>query len=218
MIRPLTLALAAFAVVVTTAPASSAAPPRPTAVQAAPLAPADQALVGRAAAYLDGLTTARARFTQTDARGAVSQGELYLKRPGKMRFDYDQPASQLIVSDGGGVILYDRRLKTYERYPLASTPLSLFLARHVSLSDGVVVTRVAHMPNGFAISVRDARRQAQGEVTLTFSDNPLALQEWSILDGQGARTNVRLSNLRPVGAIDPSLFVVRDPRVPEGPR
>ena len=97
--------------------------------QAAPaLSADDKALVDKAVAYLQGLSEAKGRFTQTDPRGAVSTGELFLKRPGKARFAYDPPSGLLVVSDGGAVAIQDNRLKTFDSYPLGATPLSLFLA------------------------------------------------------------------------------------------
>lgn len=184
-----------------------AAPERPV-----PLSPQDRALVDRAAAYLEGLTEARGRFVQTDPRGAVTQGELYLKRPGKARFAYDPPAGLLVVSDGGSVLIHNTRLKTFESYPLAATPLSLFLARRIRLDRGVSVTRVARLADGFSITARDSRKEAEGEITLTFSDRPLQLAGWAVSDAQGQTTRVRLSGLQRVSGLDPALFVLKDPR------
>ncbi len=92
-------------------------------------------------AYLQGLGEARARFVQTDARGASTQGTVYLKRPGKARFAYDPPSGLLVVSNGSTVSVADSRLKTFDAYPLMSTPLSLFLAKTIRLDRGVQVTR-----------------------------------------------------------------------------
>jgi len=178
-----------------------------------PLSTEDQALVDKAAAYLDGLGQVRGRFSQTDPHGAVSEGDLYLSRPGKARFDYQSPASLLVVSNGRTVLVYDRRLKTFDRYPLGMTPLSLFLQKHVRLDQKVQVTRVERLPGGFSITARDGKHETQGQVTLIFADAPLALREWSILDAQGGRTSVRLSGLQPAAGLDPKLFVLDEPRV-----
>lgn len=185
------------------------------AAKAAPLSAADRALVQRAAAYLQGLREAKARFVQTDARGRTTQGALYLKRPGKARFAYDPPSGLLVVSDGGNVSIADSRLKTFEAYPLAATPLSLFLAREIRLDQGVNVTRVTRLADGFSITARDNRKQAEGQITLSFSDAPLALTGWSVSDAQGSSTRVRLSGLTPASGLASSLFVLKDPR-PKG--
>ena len=189
-----------------------AALPMPALAQRAALSAEDRALVERAAAYLQGLTEAKGRFVQTDARGATSQGSLYLKRPGKARFEYDKPSGLLVVSDGGNVSIADSRLKTFDAYPLMATPLSLFLAREIRLDRGINVTRVSRMANGFSITARDGKKQAEGQITLTFSDNPLALIGWTVTDAQGASTRIRLTSLTKTSGLAPSLFVLKDPR------
>jgi outer membrane lipoprotein-sorting protein len=182
----------------------------------APLSPEDKALVDKAAAYLDGLASAKGRFVQTDARGAVSRGELFIQRPGKARFAYDPPAGLLVVSNGNSVRVYNRKLKTFNSYPLAATPLSLFLARPIRLDKGGRVTRVVRQPGQFSVTARDGSGKAGGWIQLTFSDSPVALREWTVMDAQGATTRVRVEGLQPAGGLDPRLFVLNDPRPQPG--
>ena len=189
----------------------AAPPPAP-----APLAPDDKALVDRAAAYLDGLTQAKAEFVQTDARGNVSRGELYLNRPGKARFEYQPPASRIVVANGRTVTIYDPRLQTFDSYPQSSTPLALFLQKEVRLDGKVFVSKVERIPGGFTLTARDARHPGRGEITLTFSDNPVTLKQWSIVDSQGARTTVQINDLRAVSGLDRSLFEIRGPNAEIG--
>ncbi|MCR5873878.1 outer membrane lipoprotein carrier protein LolA [Phenylobacterium sp. J426] len=184
----------------------------PALAQAA-LSPADQALVDRAAAYLQGLTEAKARFVQTDARGRSIGGDVFLKRPGKARFDYDDPSGLLVVSDGGVVSVQDTRLKTFDRYPLSATPLSVFLAKNIRLDKSVTVTRVARQADGFSITARDGNKRTAGQITLNFREAPqLALTGWTIVDAQNRQTRVQLQNLQKVAGLDGSLFVLKDPR------
>jgi len=199
--RSLTLALAAAALAM---PVLAQAPAR--------LAPGDQAQVDRAVAYLQGMGEAKAHFVQTDARGASSQGTVWLKRPGKARFAYDPPSGLLVVSNGSTVSVADSRLKTFDAYPLMSTPLSLFLAKTIRLDRGVQVTRVAQMSDGFSITARDIRKETAGQITLTFTDAPLALVGWSVSDAQGRATRVALSGLTAAPGLDPGLFELKDPR------
>jgi len=171
----------------------------------------DRALVAEASAYLQALAQVKGRFVQTSPRGSVTRGEVFIKRPGKARFAYDPPSGLLVVSDGHNVSMWDQRLKTFDRYPLGSTPLSLFLAKHIRLDQGVMVRGIQRQPGGFSITLRDGRRQAEGQVVLTFSQSPLALREWALTDAQGQTTRVALSALEPA-ALDNGLFVLRDPR------
>jgi len=178
---------------------------------ATPLSAADQALVDKAVAYLDGLGEARGRFTQTDGRGAVTTGELFLKRPGKARFAYDPPSGLLVVSDGGRVIVQDKRLDTFRAYPLGATPLSLFLAKSIRLDKGVRVTAVSRAADGFSITAQDGRKDTAGQITLTFTDNPMSLAGWSVTDVQGRTTRVRIAGLQRASGLDPALFVLKNP-------
>jgi outer membrane lipoprotein-sorting protein len=185
---------------------------RPPALSAPTLSADDKALVDKAVAYLQGLTEAKGRFTQTDSRGSVSQGDLFLKRPGKARFAYDPPSGLLVVSDGGAVAIQDSRLKTFDSYPLGATPLSLFLAKTIRLDKGVQVTRVARAANGFSIVARDGKRETAGQIMLSFTDDPMSLKGWTVTDAQGRTVLVKLDRLEPTSGLSPGLFVLKDPR------
>jgi outer membrane lipoprotein-sorting protein len=177
-----------------------------------PLSPDDKALVDRAATYLQNLGEVKGRFVQTDARGSISRGELYLKRPGRARFAYDPPSSLLVVSDGATVFVLDPRLHSFNHYPLKYTPLSLFLARQIRLDRGVQVTHVTHFSNGFGLTAKDAHHEAQGQITLTFATDPFRLTDWTMTDARGQTTRVQLVGLESTVGTDPALFELRDPR------
>lgn len=171
-----------------------------------------QALVDKATAYIQGLSSAKGRFVQTDQRGTQTQGAFYMQRPGKARFAYDPPAGLLVVSNGNNVNIFDSRLKTYESYPLSKTPLNLLLAREVRLDRGVVITDVRPLADGFTIVAQDAKRQALGRISLDFSNSPVALMGWTVTDIKGGQIRVRLSDFGETSGLDPKLFVLTDPR------
>lgn len=175
----------------------------------------DRALVEKAVAYLQTLNSVKGRFSQTDARGRTAGGDFSLKRPGKVRFDYDPPNELLVVSDGGRLMVHDKRLKTFNAYPLNMSPLSLFLAREIRLDRGVVITDVRRYADGFSITARDKGKETAGQITLVFGDSPMTLREWTVIDGQGQKTRVALSGLRSA-SLDNALFVLRDPRPTAG--
>ena len=166
----------------------------------------DNALVDRAVAYLDGLASARSRFTQTDARGETATGVLYLARPGRARFQYDPPATLLITSDGRTVTVTDSRLKTLQRIPLRSTPLAIFLADHIRLDRGVRVTRVDRSADGFSVTAKSTRGLEQGEITLYFLESPMRLTGWVVTDAQARRTRVTLAGLAPIATPPAEMF------------
>lgn len=212
MKRLLPTLFAAVALAGAAAPAAAAPPPTPA------LSEEDQALVSKAAAYIQSLKSVQGRFSQTSSRGGASAGTFSMQRPGKARFAYDPPADLLVVSDGYNVKIFDRRLKTFDQYPLGQTPLVLLLAREVRLDRGVIVTGVKRTPGGFSLTAKDARKQADGSITLDFAESPMALRGWTVVDVQGVETRVRLGELTPVPRLDPNLFVLRDPKARSGPR
>ncbi|MFI4975183.1 MAG: outer membrane lipoprotein carrier protein LolA [Caulobacterales bacterium] len=177
-----------------------------SAFAAGSLSPDDAALQAKAVAYLDGLTSAKGRFTQTDGKGRTADGTLYLQRPGKARFEYDPPNGLLITSDGRTVTVSDSRLKTLQRYPLRETPLSLFLDRHIRIDKGVKVEKVTRNAGGFTVLARDARGPAGGQVVLSFADNPIRLMGWTITDAQRQTTRVIVSDLHAEAGLAEGLF------------
>ncbi len=171
----------------------------------------DRAALAQAQAYLQSLTSAQGSFVETSG-AQRREGRFYIQRPGRMRFEYTNPAGLLVVSDGSNVKRYDPRLNVFRQVPLGATPLSTFLARNVRLDQGVRIDRVTRMASGaFAIVARDARRPNDGSVILAFAGNPLRLQEWTITDAQGGRTRTQLTTLQPASGLAASLFQLRDP-------
>ena len=176
------------------------------------LSAADRALVQQAQTYLQGLTAAQGSFVETGPNNVTRQGSFSLLRPGKMRFEYTNPAGLLVVSDGYNVKRYDPRLNSFQQVPLSRTPLSVFLARNVRLDQGVRIDSVNRMAGGaFSITARDSRRPNDGQVVLTFAGSPLRLTEWTITDVQGARTRTRLTSLQPASNLSARLFQLSDP-------
>ena len=193
--------------------AMAQAPAKRPAIANQSLSGQDRALVDQASAYLEALGQAKGRFVQTDPRGSQTRGDLYMQRPGKMRFAYDPPQGLLVVSDGYNVSVADSRLKTFEKYPLGATPLALLLARQVSLDKGVVIDQVNRSADGFSITAHDGRKRAEGRIRLVFSTAPLALKSWTVTDAQGQSTRIDISELKSVTGLSASLFQLKDPRI-----
>jgi outer membrane lipoprotein-sorting protein len=175
------------------------------------LSPEDDALVTKAVAYLDGLTCDRGRFEQIDARGALTTGTFFLQRPGRARFDYDPPSGLVIASNGFKVTLVDHRLKTIQGYPLAFTPLGVFLAKHIRFDRGAEVTAVDRTVAGFSITARDRRHPNQGSIAMAFTSDPIRLAGWTVTDSRGQRVQVRLAALTPATPQSWRFFELADP-------
>jgi outer membrane lipoprotein-sorting protein len=178
---------------------------------APPASAQDQADIARVQAYLDGLHTLKGRFLQIAPDGAVTRGDVWLDRPGRMRFQYDAPSPLLLVAGHGLFVYYDKALKQTTNIPLGQTPLGILLADHVTLSGDVTVTQIQREPGLLILTLVRTASPGDGSLTLVFDDKPLALRQWIVLDAQRRETRVSLFDLQLGGTFDPSLFTFIDP-------
>lgn len=169
----------------------------------APLAAAaDMVPLSEISTYLNGLKTAKAGFKQHNSDGSVSTGTLFIKRPGRVRFEYAPPDQTLVLASGGQVAVFDPKSnQPPERFPLAKTPLSLILAREVDLGRAKMV--VGHAESGpyTVVTAQDPENPDYGTIQLAFTADPVALREWVIDDNAGNVTRVVLGDMAIGGAI-----------------
>lgn len=156
--------------------------------------------------YLNTITSVTGPFTQINADGTISTGEIALKRPGKMRFDYNPPERALVLATAGAVYVLDRKLNAQPNtYPLSQTPLSIILARNVDLSQAGMVTGHSYDGTATIVTAQDPKRPEYGSIQLKFTGNPIELRQWIIDDGAGNLTTVVLGGLSK-GSLPNSLF------------
>lgn len=160
----------------------------------------------RASSALSAAKTAKGNFVQTNADGTISTGEFALNRPGRMRFDYDDPTPVLIVSDGTTVAMEDRDLETVDRVPIGSTPLGLILSTDLSVNQDVTVLSVMQNEERLGIRVEDARGELEGTLTMVFDKSSYALLGWLATDGNLQTTVVDLIDVKTNVRVDPRLF------------
>ena len=172
----------------------------------------DRADLARIETYLDSLRTLKAHFLQVAPNGAISQGTVWLDRPGRMRFQYDPPSPLLLVAGHGLVVFHDKSLNQTSNIPLGQTPLGILLADHVRLQGDVTVTAMQRLPGQIQVSLIRTASPGDGTLTLVFADNPLTLRQWTVLDAQRQETRVTLYNVETGGQFDPKLFEFIDPR------
>lgn len=172
-------------------------------------------------AHLKAVTTMTAAFTQTDRAGKVLAGTLTLKRPGKIRFQYQQGVPLLIVGDGKALTFIDYSVRQVSRWPIGNSPLGVLLDPTKDLSRFAKIVPAGDSRIVLA-EARDPRRPEYGSITLAFARDAAApsglrLQGWVALDAQNNRTSVRLTNQQFNVAVSDKAFTWRDPR-PMGPR
>lgn len=159
--------------------------------------------------YINSLTTAEARFVQTNADGSIAKGRIVIQRPGRARFEYDPPNKSLVLAAAGSVAIFDAKSnQPPEQYPLARTPLNLILAPKVDLSAAQMVIGHSEVNGNTHVVAQDPKHPDYGTIELIFSENPVALTQWIITDDIGNKTSVALDSLKVGGTYPGSLFSI----------
>ena len=175
------------------------------------LSGADMRDLARISNYLNGVDTLEGSFVQVGPDGNASEGRFYMRRPGRLRFEYEPPNPALVVADGFWVGVYDTRMNTLDRYPLSKTPLDLLLRDRVDLRKEGAVQSVERGEGKIRVKAIDPDNPNQGSITMIFNDNPLELSQWVVVDAQGLTTTVALNETRANVKLDPRLFVINEP-------
>ena len=166
--------------------------------------------------HLQGISSMTAAFAQTDRNGRTLTGTMTLKRPGKIRFQYQKGVPLLIVSDGKALTMIDYEVRQVQRWPIKNSPLGALLDpnRDVARFGKLIPTG---NPDVTSIEVRDPKHPEYGRITMIFVRDPsapggLELTSWVALDSQNKRTTIRLANQRYGVAVADNAFSYNDPR------
>lgn len=161
---------------------------------------------------INALDKIEGNFVQTNPNKSKYSGRFWLDRPGKMRFEYSAPVTTLMVANDSTIAITDAKLLSVDKYPLRQSPLYFLLKSNVDLGNEVKVTGVNKIGANTEIAMRDARNEAQGELTLVF-DAKNTLLGWRVLDGRKQTTIVTLSNVKKSGTLDSKLFAIPKSKV-----
>lgn len=171
-------------------------------------------VIQKANAYLNGATSIVADFVQVAQDGRRSEGKLYVQRPGRLRFEYAQPATLEIVADGTSVSIKDRKLATQDMYFLSQTPLKFLLKDRIDLRKDVKILDVVSDRKDAIVSIEDkATFGGTSRIKLVFDPKTFALRQWQVTDPQGYETLVTLFNIDLTQTPDPSLFKISNERL-----
>lgn len=188
--KPLRVLLAPLALVALSAPAF-----------------ADKIPLGDLSSYLNSLATVQSDFTQVNTDGTVSLGKIFIKRPGRVRFEYAPPDKSLVLASAETVAIFDAKSnQPPEEYPLRRTPLNLILAPRIDLGGAKMVVGHKEVENTTRVVAQDPEHPEYGTIELVFTADPIALRQWVITDDLGQQTTVILGELTPVSNLAASLF------------
>jgi outer membrane lipoprotein-sorting protein len=159
--------------------------------------------------YLSSLQTLVGKFVQVGPDGSRTKGDFYIQKPGKVRFEYDEPSPIDIIADGSSVAVRDRKLATQDIYPLSQTPLRYLLSDRIDLLKDTNVVSVT--ADDLFVSVTIEEKQAligTSRLMLMVGAKDGQLKQWTVTDPQGYDTTVAVYNLDSSKKVDPSLFKI----------
>ena len=207
--------------------ATSASPPEPVIPDPHRNIPANifssfdanqKAQAAKVSAYLSSLQTLVGNFVQVGPDGSKTKGDFYIQKPGKVRFEYDEPSPIDIVADGSSVAVRDRKLATQDIYPLSQTPLRYLLSDRIDLLKDTNVVSVT--ADDLFISVTIEEKQTligTSRLMLMIGAKDGQLKQWTVTDPQGYDTTVAVYNLDPNKKVDPGLFKIDFNKYPVSP-
>jgi outer membrane lipoprotein-sorting protein len=178
-------------------------------VLASPVA-AEKISLNEISSYFNAMTTAEAQFSQITDTGETSTGRLFIRRPGRIRFEYDPPEATLVVVGGGQVAVFDPKSRDEPlRFPLRHSPLNLVLEREVDLAQRDMVVAHFEVESQTAVTLQDPENPDYGFIQLIFNDNPVQLHQWVVQDNSGGQTHIILDSLTEGGKLSNMLFNIQ---------
>lgn len=177
----------------------------------------DQGAEAQAAeAYLNTLSTAKARFVQTTHDGTQLSGTFYLDRPGKLRFEYDDPIEDFVVADGFFIYFYDAELGEQTNAPIGQTLADFLLRKEIDLGGDVRVREIKRGGGYLQVDLIQTADPEAGSLMMAFTENPMQLKKWRVVDGQGLITEVELFYMETGMDLPSKLFSYIDPNHGKG--
>ena len=175
-------------------------------------AAAGGASVDAIAKHFSGVKTVTGEFVQFGPRGEQTGGTFYIARPGKIRFNYEKPSPIRVVADGKSVVVNNKKLDTWDIYPLDKTPLKLLLSDKIDFS-GDKVKSVKEEADLTTIVMTDKKIFGNAKITMMFDPKSYELRQWTITDAQGLDTTVMIFNTKEGVKFEPKMFEIDYVRV-----
>lgn len=164
--------------------------------------------------YLNSLTTIESEFVQVAPDGSLASGRFFLKRPGKMRWQYEPPVPVLMISNGTTLVYYDFELDQISHIPLDETLAGFLAQEQIRFTpEAVKILELKAQDGVIRLRLTQTSKPDEGELTLEFSDAPIQLRNMIVKDASGQETNVSLNNARFGLPLENKLFIFRDPRI-----
>ena len=174
-----------------------------------PILKADPYSLANISQYLQNLKILKADFSQTNPDGTISSGTILIKRPGRMRFEYNKPDKTLVLVSAGALAIFDP--KGDEKpitYPIKNNPISLILKGEVDLLNSEIVAKYKVSVEKAVVTLRDPKKPERGSLELVFSGTTPTLEKFTIKNGNGSSTSISLKDIEYPKKLNETLFSI----------
>ncbi len=169
------------------------------------LTPEEIALINAISAHNSAIATMSGRFNQIDTQGYRAEGTFYLQRPGKIRFRYDPPSREEIMSIGQGFYVIDRKEKTQYAYPQDKVPLRQFLDSEIDLLHAGL-TSISQSDTYLEVTLQDETPAGTVRIALVFDKQTQELVQWVLYSPDGSQLTFSLYDVEKDVQIPASYF------------
>ncbi|MBE6467245.1 MAG: outer membrane lipoprotein carrier protein LolA [Alphaproteobacteria bacterium] len=157
--------------------------------------------------YLNSIKSIEATFVQMASNGSTAEGRLFIKKPNKIRMEYAEPTNVLIVGNGENIVYNDLDLDQVTHIDYDDIPASMILSDKIKIDGEKIKIIDFYQDSGStSITLDYAQKGDIGPVTLVFSNNPMELKQWKIVDPQSVEVSVSLYDAKRDGEIDDEVF------------
>lgn len=149
-----------------------------------------------------------ADFVQVYDDGSRATGQIYIQRPGKMRFDYASKQAPVVVMSSGSVSIFENSKDwTPEVYPTRTTPLYHLLHRNADIYKSKGLKRITFSGNYALAHYEDEKHPDAGKLVLKFDRTKNhELVGWTSYPQNGEVVEVTLKNVRKNPKLDRNIF------------
>lgn len=161
--------------------------------------------------YLNNIKSMEATFVQMSSNGGTAEGRLFIEKPNKIRMEYADPTNVLIVGDGKYIVYNDTELGQVTHIDYDDIPATLILANDIKIDGKKIKVSDFYQDSGSTTVTLDYVNKGDiGPITLVFSNNPMELKQWKIVDPQSVEVTVSLYDTKKDAALDERLFEFKD--------
>lgn len=166
--------------------------------------------------YLNNIKTLKASFKQETPDKKITEGKLFLSRPGKMRIEYDESTPILIIVNGSVLAYSDLELDETSYLTTNSTPASFLTRKNFSFSaTDVEITDFEKKNNLIKVGIRKKNKKEAGIFRLVFKEDPIEFVQMEVKNDLEETTKVYFTNSKFGERMNSKLFVVKNKNLPQ---